>query len=649
MPKLTINDIEIEVPQGTSILQACEAVGEEIPRFCYHDRLSVPANCRMCLVEVEKSPKPVASCAMACGEGMIVKTNTEMVHKARKGVMEMLLINHPLDCPICDQGGECDLQDQAVAYGFDRSRYEESKRAVRDKDFGPLIATSMNRCINCTRCIRCAEEVGGIYDLGQLNRGEDAEISTFIGSAIASELSGNLVDVCPVGALTSKPYQFKARPWELRKTNSIDVMDAVGSAIRVDARGDEVMRVLPRLNEAVNEEWISDKTRHACDGLSKNRLDRPYVRKNGKLVAVEWEEALSVAGAALNQGPVGAIVGDLVDMDSTFALKQLMDGLGATNYECRQYAEDLPMDMPHLWRMNTPIADLEKCDALLLIGCNPRLEAAMVNARLTKAYQLNGMKAYRVGPARELTYPVEDMQTLESGFAKLKDAKFPVVIVGLTAVGALGDIVKLAESHNVVRGDWNGFNVLQRAAGRMGALHLGFSKGTKDEFDKVKTLYLHGADDSLAPKIPSNMFVIYQGHHGGALASRADVILPGAAYTEKTALYMNCEGRVQQAFMAVHPPGLAKEDWKIIRALADKAGVLLHFDTHHELRAKMPQFALDQIVPAEWKGHKGASALPAAFTDANLNFYETCAISRNSPTMRACTERFVTGARKAAA
>ncbi len=647
MPKLTIDGTEIEVVPGTSVLQACEAVGIEIPRFCYHDKLSVPANCRMCLVEIEKSPKPVASCAMACGEGMVVRTNTEVVHKARRGVMEMLLINHPLDCPICDQGGECDLQDQAVAYGFDRSRYEESKRAVKDKDFGPLIRTFMNRCINCTRCIRFAEEIAGVNDMGQIYRGEDSEISTYIGQAVASELSGNLVDVCPVGALTSKPYAFKARPWELRKTDSIDVLDAVGSNIRVDARGDEVMRILPRLNEAVNEEWISDKTRHACDGLTKNRLDRPYVRRDGKLVAAEWADALTMAAIALKSGPVGAIAGDLVDMDAVFALKGLIDGVQGT-YDCRQDGAFLPENAPHMWRMNTPIADVERADAVLLIGCNLRAEAALVNARVTKASQSIGTKVYRVGPQHNATYPVTDVASIQDGFAALKGAQNPVVFIGMGALrrpdaaAILTECAKLARQNDVTRDDWNGFNVLQLAAGRLGALHLGFNTGTTDEILKnSKVLYLFGTDRSLAEKIPADAFVIYQGHHGGPIASRADVILPGSAYTEKTALYMNCEGRVQQAYMAVHAPGLAKEDWKIIRALAEKTGVDLPYDTHEQLREAMPKFAIDSIEPVKWLGFERLGSIePRPIMDANIEFYASCAVSRNSATMQACIARF---------
>jgi NADH-quinone oxidoreductase subunit G len=686
MPKLTIDGVEIEVAPGTSVLQACEQLGIEVPRFCYHERLSVPANCRMCLVEVERMPKPAASCALPVGEGMVVKTNTPNVHKARKGVMEFLLINHPLDCPICDQGGECDLQDQAVSYGYDRSRFEENKRTVSDKYMGPLIKTFMTRCIQCTRCIRFVDEIAGVPALGGLARGEHLEITPALEAGVNSEMSGNLVDVCPVGALTSKPYSFNARPWELRKTESVDVMDAVGSNIRIDARGGEVLRVLPRLNEDVNEEWISDKTRYAIDGLKRQRLDRPYVRgADGKLKPATWAEAFAtikakVAGVA--GGKIAGIAGDLVDVESTVALKDLLNALGSQNLDCRQDGASFDASNRAGYIFNSGIAGIENADVVLLIGTNPRWEAPLVNSRIRKAYLTGKLKKVAVvGQNIDLTYPTDwlgnagsvltDLANGTHAFAEtLRNAKNPLIILGAGALRRGDGLAvqaatrKLAETVGAVREGWNGFNVLHLAAGRVGALDAGFLPGAggRDlggilagaQKGEIEVVYLLGADEIEADRF-GKAFVIYQGHHGDRGAHRADVILPGAAYTEKNATYVNTEGRVQQARLATFPLGEAREDWKILRALSAELGQTLPYDTLGQLRQHMvtlnPVFgALDRLVPAAWGsfGTEGAVA-DAHFTSPVENFYMTDPISRASQTMADCTEAFLKPALAAAA
>ncbi|PZO85410.1 MAG: NADH-quinone oxidoreductase subunit G [Micavibrio aeruginosavorus] len=667
MPKLKINDQEIEVAPGTSILQAAEQLGIEIPRFCYHDKLSVPANCRMCLVELEGAPKPVASCAMACGDNMVVRTASDKVKKGRKGVMEMMLINHPLDCPICDQGGECDLQDQAVAYGFDRSRYGENKRAVPDKNFGPLIKTSMNRCINCTRCVRFAEEIAGVDDLGQLNRGEDAEIGTFIEKAIGSEMSGNLVDVCPVGALTSKPYAFKARPWELKKTETVDVHDALGCNIRVDSRGNEVMRVLPRLHEGINEEWINDRTRHAVDGLKYKRLDRPYVRKNGKLVEASWDEAFGVVAAkmtAANKDRIAAFAGDLADVESMLALKDLMNGLGSRNYDCRADGTHYDVSERSGYVFNSGIAAIEQADAILLVGTNPRVEASLVNARIRKALQNNlSLHVGVVGEAADLTYSYHhagnDLQSLASmvkEYAGKVKSERPMMIVGESIFkGAQGAAVQAfvrdaAEALGCVKEDWLGFNVLHTAASRVGGIEIGFVSDAPLNAKGMDVVYLLGVDnEETLSQITPNAFVIYQGHHGDAGAKRADVILPGAAYTEKSGLYVNMEGRVQMAKKAVDAPGLAREDWKILRALSEYAGQKLPYDDLMQLRARLvsefPFFnALDELPAVQWAsfGAKG-DVSNAPLVSKVQDFYLTNVITKASPTMQECSRVFVHG------
>lgn len=672
MPKLTIDGHEVEVDPGTSVLQAAEKLGVEIPRFCYHDRLSVPANCRMCLVEIEGGPpKPAASCAMACAEGMVVKTNSDMVHRARKGVMEFLLINHPLDCPICDQGGECDLQDQAVGYGYDRSRYAENKRAVPNKELGPLIKTVMTRCIQCTRCVRFGDEIAGVSELGLLHRGEDVEIGTFVEKAVSNELSGNMIDVCPVGALTSKPYAFVARPWELIKTETIDVHDAVGSNIRVDVRGREVMRVLPALHEDVNEEWISDKTRFATDGLKKARLDRPWIRdaKTKKLEPASWEEAiLAVAKklTAVKPEKIAALAGPLADLESMTALKDLMTGLGVKNLECRSEGEEFDASVRAGYIFNSGIAGIEEADAILLVGTNPRKEAAIINARIRKTWLANRTKIAMVGEECELTYPyeylgagpkdLEDLMSARSGFAKiLKDAKRPMVIVGAGVFdrkdgkAVQGLLFELAEKFKLVKkkDGWNGFNVLQHHASRVGALDIGFTAAKAFALKDMSVIYALGADHIDWKAVTKKPFVIYQGHHGDAGAARADVVLPGGTYTEKDGLYVNTEGRVQQAFRANDMPGEAREDWKILRALSEPCGEALPYDNILQLRERIesewPHLGeVDELVAADWKAF-GAKSKPqrAGFVSPIENFYMTNVICNASETMRKCTESFV--------
>ncbi len=584
MPKLTIDGREVEVEAGTTIMQAADLLGIEIPRFCYHERLAIAGNCRMCLVEVEKSPKPVASCAMPVGEGMVVKTDTPTVLKARKGVMEFLLINHPLDCPICDQGGECDLQDEAMAYGGDRGRYKEEKRAVKEKSYGPLVKPIMTRCIHCTRCVRFITDVAGVPELGGTFRGEHLEIGTYVEKALSSELSGNIIDLCPVGALTNKPYAFTARSWELKKTESIDVFDAVGANIRVDTRGNQVMRVIPRVNDDVNEEWLGDKSRFAVDGLLRQRLDRPYVRKDGKLVAVSWAEALAaVAGKlkSLEGGRIAALAGDMADAEAMVAAKDLFTKLGSANLDCRQDGARIGTGPRASYLFNTGIAGIEEADALLLIGTNPRKEAPVLNARIRKRYTKGKFPIASVGPRTNLTYKYQHLgaeaavlAAIADGShpfaATLKAAQKPMLVIGQGALARLdGDILlglarKIAETCGLVKDGWNGFNVLHTAAARVGGLDLGFLPGSggRDveailsgaEKGEIGLVYLLGADEIDTQRL-GQAFVVYQGSHGDAGAHRADVILPGAAYTEKDATFVNTEGRVQQTRLAVFPPG----------------------------------------------------------------------------------------------
>jgi NADH-quinone oxidoreductase subunit G len=676
MPKLTIDGIEIEVPVGTSVLQAAEAAGKEIPRFCFHDRLSVAANCRTCLVEVAKSPKPVASCAFPAAEGMVVYTDSPMVRRGRRGVMEFLLINHPLDCPICDQGGECDLQDQAVVYGADHSRYRENKRTVREKNLGPLVKTSMNRCIQCTRCIRFSTEIAGVPELGGTARGESLEITTYVEKTLTSELSGNLVDVCPVGALTFKPQAYSYRPWELKKTSSIDVFDAVGTNIRVDARGPQVMRVLPRLSEEINEEWMADKSRFAIDGLMRRRLDRPWLRVAGKLQPATWKEAFAAVAGRLGSVPghrLGALAGDLADAESMLALKDLMASLGSANIDCRQGGGHFDTSRRDYYLFNTTIGGIEEADAALLIGTNPRHEAPIINARIRKRWLQSRLPVGVIGPATDLTYPsavvgasAASLHGLLDGSHPFADAlakaERPMIVVGESAlIGAGGAVLlagawALAAKVGSISADWHGFNLLHHAAARVGGLDLGFLPGP-GSLDRaamvrggVEVPWLLGADEFDVAELSSETFVIYQGHHGDRGEARADVVLPGAASTEKSGTYVNTEGRVQQTALSVFPPGEAKEDWRILRAFSAVLGKPLPYDTLEALRLRMvalsPIFGTldafrlmdtsDTVGPAS----KGGILSNDHFVSAIVNYYQTDPISRASPTMKACTETY---------
>ncbi len=669
MPKLTIDGIEVEVENGLTVLQACEQVGIEIPRFCYHERLTIAGNCRMCLVEMERAPKPVASCAMPVGEGMVITTNSPAVKKMRQGVMELLLINHPLDCPICDQGGECDLQDQTVGYGFDRSRFTEEKRSVKDKTFGPLIRAMMTRCIHCTRCIRFSSEVAGVPEMGATGRGEHMEVGTYVEKALTSELSGNMIDLCPVGALTSNPYAFNARPWELEKTESIDVMDAVGSNIRIDAKGPEVMRIMPRLNEDVNEEWISDKSRFACDGLKRQRLDTPYVRRDGKLEPATWDEAFSAIAdkvKGMDGSKFAAIAGDLACAESMTALKDLTMAVGSKNIDCRQDGAKLDASCRGGYVFNTTIAGIEEADACLIIGTNTRKEAPIVNARLRKRYLMGGFSAGMVGENVDLTFSCENLgagtDTLSEiaedkhSFAKvLEKARNPMLILGQGALtrsdgaAVLALARQIAEDNGMISDDWNGFNVLHTAAARVGGLDLGLTTGDVGSIldgcgsGSVEVVYLLGADEIDTNKL-GKAFVIYQGHHGDAGAHRADVVLPGAAYTEKNATYVNTEGRVQRTSLAVFPIGEAKEDWTILRALSETLDIKLPYDTLSEVRQRMieinPVFGSDdQATGGDWGAFGAKGSLNGeSFISPISNFYMTDPISRTSETMAQCVE-----------
>ena len=660
MPKLTVDGVEVEVPAGATILQACEAAGAEIPRFCYHERLSIAGNCRMCLVEMEKSPKPIASCAMPAADGQVISTTMPKVRKAREGVMEFLLINHPLDCPICDQGGECDLQDQSLMYGKGHTRYHENKRAVTEKYMGPLIKTVMTRCIHCTRCIRFAEEVAGVEEIGAIGRGENMQITSYLEAAVRSELSGNVIDLCPVGALTSKPYAFAARPWELKKTFGIDVMDAVGTNISIGARGPAVMRVTPRLNDDVNEEWASDKTRFAADGLMRRRLDTPFVRIGGRLAKASWSEAfaaIKTALAGVSGGQVAALAGDLNEVEGLVALKDLLGKLGSTRVECRQDGALLDTANPASYRFNATLAGIETADVLLLVGANPRWEAPLVNTRLRKAVRKHGAKVFNIGPEIDLTYRVaqlgDDIALLgdlpDTVTAALADAKRPAIIVGMGALKH-GGALAAARAIDVQRDGWNGFNVLHTAAARVGALDIGFAQhggvaailGDAD----LKLLFVAGADEIDLSGL-SGVFKVYVGSHGDNGARHADVILPGAAYTEKSGTYVNMEGRVQRGARAVFPPGEAREDWSIYRALSDVLGVTLPYDSLAALRARIaaewPHLGEEGQAPAPWRADfggdaplgSGAIGLPIA------NFYLTNPIARASDTMAECVAQIV--------
>jgi NADH-quinone oxidoreductase subunit G len=680
MTKIIVDGHEIDVPPEYTLLQACEAAGAEIPRFCFHERLSIAGNCRMCLVELVGSPKPVASCAWGVrdcrpgpkGEPPMVNTRTPMVRKAREGVMEFLLINHPLDCPICDQGGECDLQDQAMAYGVDASRYRENKRAVEDKYLGALVKTSMNRCIQCTRCVRFATEVAGVPELGAIGRGEDMEITSYLEQAMVSELQGNVVDLCPVGALTSKPYAFAARPWELNKTESIDVMDALGSAIRIDTRGREVMRILPRVNDDVNEEWISDKTRHVVDGLRTQRLDQPYLRENGRLVPAAWGAAFEAIAAKVNAtggNRIGAVAGDLAAVEEMFALKQLMTQLGASSIDCRQDGMALdPAWGRASYLFNATVAGIEQADAMLIVGANPRREAAVLNARIRKRWRAGNFPIGVIGEKADLTYGYDYLgagpETLAEvvggrhGFADaLKKAERPLVLVGTGALarpdGAAVAAVaaKAATDFGAGKPDWNGFSVLHTAASRVGALDIGFVPGTggltaaqMTEPGALDVVFLLGADEI---EVPPGAFVVYIGTHGDRGAHRADVVLPGAAYPEKSGIFVNTEGRVQMAGRASFPPGDAREDWAILRALSDILGRKLPYDSLTQLRqalfkahphlARIDHIAAGETATIEKLAARGGTPDKVPFVSAFDDFYLTNPIARASAVMAECS------------
>ncbi len=675
MPVAKVNGIETEFEPGMTVLQVAELAGHEIPRFCYHERLSIAGNCRMCLVEVKPGPpKPQASCALPAAEGQEIFTDTPMVKKAREGVMEFLLINHPLDCPICDQGGECDLQDQAMGYGRDGSRYAENKRAVEEKHMGPTIKTFMTRCIQCTRCVRFITEVAGVPDIGMISRGEDAEITTYLEKAVDSELSGNVNDLCPVGALTHRPWQYHYRPWELKKTETVDVMDGLGSAIRIDAKGAEVMRALPRVHEGINEEWLSDASRYAVDGLKHRRLDRPWVRRDGKLVAATWDEALDAAAKAITAAAadrIGVIAGDLQDAESMKAALDLFRALGSANTDCRQDGSALGHGPREGWLFNSGIAGIEDADAVVLIGTDPRVEAPILNARLRKSWLRGASSVHVVGETGDLTYDVERLGASAATLAKLpkaatdalSKAERPAFVIGAGALAGeqgpavLNALGALAKKLGVVKDGWNGFNVLHHAAARVGGLDMGFvpADGGLSATDMVKkgaldVLFLLGADEIDASG--SNAFKIYLGSHGDRGAHGADVILPGAAFTEKSGLYVNTEGRVQIADRAVFPKGEAKEDWAVLRALSERVGHTLPYDSLIQLRDKLiaehPTFGqIDwKPTPAAFdpatlgkKGELSAAPLRSLIADP----YLANPIGRASPTMAELSARRVGG------
>jgi NADH-quinone oxidoreductase subunit G len=660
MLKVKVDGVEIEVPQGATVLQACELAGKEIPRFCYHERLTIAGNCRMCLVDVKPGPpKPQASCALPAQDGQEISTMSPTVKKAREGVMEFLLINHPLDCPICDQGGECDLQDQAIAYGRGHSRFAENKRAVTEKYMGPVVKTIMTRCIQCTRCVRFAEEVAGVEEIGAIGRGENMEITSYLEGAVTSELSGNVVDLCPVGALVSKPYSFEARPWELRKVPGIDVMDAVGTNIRIDHRFREVMRALPRLNEDVNEEWAHDKTRHCVDGLVRNRLDRPWVRREGKLQPASWEEAFEAIAERLRGAmgdEVAGIAGDLQELESIFALKKLLQAYGSTLHECRQDGARFDVSSPAAYRFNPTIAGIESAPAILLVGTNPRWEAPLVNTRIRKAVKA-GATVFRIGPAVDLTYPVHE---LGNDLAILADLPKEVgeafegkanaaVIVGMGALGGEG-VYGAARAAATALGA--GFGLLHTAASRVGALDLGFVtdggiEALRAGAGSLKALFLLGADE-LDGAAFAGTFTIYVGTHGDRGVGHADVILPGAAYTEKHGTYVNLEGRVQLSEFAVHPPGQAREDWTILRALSDVLGKTLPFDDLAQLRraiaAEVPRLGTAGLSPVDPLPAYGAvQRVSGEIAYPIEDFYLTNPIARSSPTLRRCSAEILHG------
>ena len=666
MPKIKINNKEIEFENGMTVLQACEIAGAEIPRFCYHERLSIAGNCRMCLVEMDKSAKPIASCAMPATDGMNIKTNTEMVEKARKGVMEFLLANHPLDCPVCDQGGECDLQDQSLYYGFDKSRFKENKRFVEDKYMGPLIKTQMTRCIHCTRCIRFATEVAGVSELGAIGRGEDMQITTYLEKSMQSELSGNVIDLCPVGALTSKPYAFEARPWELKKTESIDVMDAVGSNIRIDTYGWEVKRVLPRINNHINEEWISDKTRYACDGLLKQRLDKPYKRANGKLIETTWDDVISLVSSKLKETDpnfVAGHVGDMSSLETINAFKDFLNSLGIFNHEFREKYFYINDENKINYIFNTSINKIEESDFILLIGTNPRVEATILNARIRKAFLSKKIPIYSIGSPGDLTYNYKvvgkntnDIKKILAGdnetTAKLIKSKKPIIIIGESALSLksgkfiLESLKKFLLKNNFIKQDWNALNVLPKNASTVGAIDMNFFMQNDIFFQKLKKndfklIYFVGSDNLNFTK--KNEFIIYQGSHGDRIAQVADVILPSPAYTEQDGLFINLEGRLQKCLKASYPPGLAKEDWKIFNLINKQLKNNLLFNNFRELRENtikkvknhidydlLPKINIDQIKSENYEFFNEDIKID------DLDYYFSNAVARSSKTMSDC-------------
>jgi len=656
MPKVTVDGIEVEVEAGSTVLQACEAAGKEIPRFCYHERLSIAGNCRMCLVEMEKSPKPVASCAMPVMDGQVIKTNTPMVKKAREGVMEFLLINHPLDCPICDQGGECDLQDQAFNYGGGRSRYELNKRSVDQKYMGPLIKTHMNRCIHCTRCVRFSEEVAGVSEIGAINRGENMEITTFLENTIESEMSGNVIDLCPVGALTSKPYSYEARPWELNKVETIDVMDAVGSNIRMDSKGWEVKRVLPRINDEINEEWISDKTRYACDGLLNNRIDAPYIKKNGEFKEVSWKEALSFINQNLeNKKTFGGLVGQLVDLETSYAFKKLFKNV--FNSELVDFRQkDILFDTSNTFnfKFNTTISKIDEADFILLVGANPRLEATIISSRIRKAVK-SGCKVFSIGDPGDQHYKfkiignnisiLDDLVFCNISESKLlKEAKNPVIIIGESVLkseiskNVISSVQTLLKDINKL----DSFNILHQSASNVGSLILGLQTENLQKVYDADVLYLLNADEVNIDK-KNNQFIIYQGSHGGENSKIADVILPGAAYSEKNGSFVNLEGRVQRSYKASYPPGFAKEDFEIFNDISKNKGSNYGYVSFESLREEMINEhkslgIYDEIQSSDIENLKIERHVKKDYLIEinNIDYYQTNIVARSSQTMSEC-------------
>ena len=665
MLKLKVNDIEVEVEEGLTVLQACEKVGVEIPRFCYHEKLSIAGNCRMCLVEIEKSPKPVASCAMPAAEGMNIKTNTTLVEKARKGVMEFLLVNHPLDCPVCDQGGECDLQDQSMFYGVDKSRFKENKRAVTEKNMGPLIKTQMTRCIHCTRCVRFATEVAGVPEIGAIGRGEDMEITTYLEQSMQSELSANVVDLCPVGALTSKPYVFEARPWELKKTESIDVMDAIGSNIRVDTYDWEVKRVLPIINEDINEEWISDKTRYACDGLLHQRLDTPFIKYNGKFEKASWEEVFKIIKSKFentSKEKICGFVGDLTNMETSYIFKEFFDRtLDTENYESRSDSRFLDISNRKNYLFNSSINGIEEADLILLIGTNPRYEATILNARIRKSYLSNNTKIISLNDLGDLTYPYRSLdgqtQTLKDIFSDnheisklIKDSEKPMIVLGESLLNSNSSFYlfykakEFLNKNNKITNDWNAFNILSNDSSTVGNLDLGLINGQKNLLNDLKNhkfdlIFLAGQDNLSFDK--KNEFIIYQGSHGDKGAEMADIILPGSAYTEQDGYFTNLEGLIQKAQKASYPPGEAKEDWQIINELAEFINNRKLFNDKDELESSMFNYLNLQKEKQNNEKDKYYSPSDKNFKNEDLkifvkDYYFSNVIARASKTMVEC-------------